>query len=118
MNGAVPPLGAVVHGDVRERSRRSGNRYMARARWTHPVTSHREEVNQTFTSREAAESWLELQRQTAATGIDHGQTLATYVEGLGSGGRGRSTRHRRATRTQLAYGCVSCRHWAICRSGC
>lgn len=79
----VPPLGAVVHGDIRERQRRSGTRYMARARWTHPVTSHREEVTQTFVSREAADAWLSLQRQSAATGVDHGQTLSVYVESLG-----------------------------------
>jgi hypothetical protein len=56
---------------------------MARARWSHPVTSHREEVNQTFATRAAADGWLELQRLTAATGVDHGQTLASYVESLG-----------------------------------
>jgi integrase len=83
VKAAVPPLGAVVHGDIRERPGRNGHRFMARARWTHPRTSHREEVNRTFGSRDAALAWLEDQRQTAATGIDRGQTLAAYVDGLG-----------------------------------
>ena len=56
---------------------------MARARWTHPKTSHREEVNRTFGSRDAALAWLDEQRQMAATGADRGQTLAVYVESLG-----------------------------------
>jgi hypothetical protein len=47
------------------------------------VTSHREEVNQTFSTHGAAEAWLDLQRQTAATGVDHGQTLSAYVESMG-----------------------------------
>jgi hypothetical protein len=102
MRGAVPPLGAVVHGDIRERQRRSGTRFMARARWTHPVTSHREEVNQTFTTHGAAEAWLDLQRQTAATGVDHGQTLSVYSRVWVSGGLARSIRRRPVTRTRLA----------------
>ena len=69
---------------------------MARARWTHPVTSHREEVNQTFTTRGAAEAWLDLQRQTAATGVDHGQTLSALCRAVWvTGGRGLSIRRRR-----------------------
>jgi integrase len=84
VTGAVPPLGAVVHGDIRERSSGHGVRFLARARWTHPVTSRREEVNRTFGSRGEAVAWLDLQRRTAATGIDQGQSLASYVGQLGA----------------------------------
>lgn len=79
----VPPLGAVVHGDTRTRESKAGTRYLARARWTHPTTHHREETTQTFGSEEAAQAWIDEMCAVANTGIDVGQTLATYVEGLG-----------------------------------
>lgn len=72
-----------MHEDVRRRVGPRGVRFMARARWTHPVTSHREEVNRTFGSPDEAAAWLDEQRQAAATGMDRGQTLSTYVAGLG-----------------------------------
>lgn len=79
-----PPLGAVVRGDVKvKETKRYGTRYLARARWTHPVTHHREETTETFGSLDAAEEWIREQQAVAKTGIDPGQTLATYIESIG-----------------------------------
>ncbi len=79
----APPLGAVVHVDIRERPGPRGVGYLARARWTHPRTGRREETTRTFATRAAAEFWLDDQRLQAKTGIDRGQTLAAFCEQLG-----------------------------------
>lgn len=57
---------------------------MARARWTHPATGRREEINGTFGTREEANGWLDGQREHAVTGVNRGQTLRDYVEQLGT----------------------------------
>jgi integrase len=80
----VPPLGADVQGDVRTReSARLGVRYLARVRWTHPVTHVREEAGATFSTDEAARQWIDEQKTIARTGMNPGQTLADYISGLG-----------------------------------
>lgn len=80
----APPLGATVHGEVKTReSAKFGTRYHARVRWTHPTTHRREESTRTFGAREDAETWINTKRQASVTGTDPGQTLATYLVGLG-----------------------------------
>lgn len=79
----APPLGAVVHTDIRERPGPRGVGYLARARWTHPRTGRREETTRTFASRARAESWLDDKQVQARTGVDRAQTLAAFCEQLG-----------------------------------
>ena len=79
----APPLGAVVHTDIRERPGPRGVGYLARARWTHPRTGRREETTRTFPSRARAESWLDDKQVQARTGVDRAQTLAAFCEQLG-----------------------------------
>ena len=79
----APPLGAVVHTDIRERPGPRGVGYLARARWTHPRTGRREETTRTFPSRVRAESWLDDKQVQARTGVDRAQTLAAFCEQLG-----------------------------------
>ena len=79
----APPLGAVVHTDIRERPGPRGVGYIARARWTHPRTGRREETTRTFASRARAESWLDDKQVQARTGVDRAQTLAAFCEQLG-----------------------------------
>ena len=79
----APPLGAVVHTDIRERPGPRGVGYLARARWTHPRTGRREETTRTFASRARAESWLDDKQVQARTGVDRAQTMAAFCEQLG-----------------------------------
>jgi integrase len=80
----VPPLGADVQGDVRTRQgARLGIRYLARVRWTHPVTHVREEAGATFSTDEEARQWIDEQKTIARTGTNPGQTLKDYIGGLG-----------------------------------
>jgi integrase len=80
----VPPLGAEVQGYVEPREgARLGTRYLARARWTHPVTHKRESASVTFGSQEEAEAWIDAQKVIARTGQNPGQTLEDYITGLG-----------------------------------
>ena len=79
MKRKVPPLGVVVHTDVRQR----GMKHRARARWTDPATNRREDVSESFDSAEAAHQWLEEKELAARTGVDPGQTLREYVEAIG-----------------------------------
>jgi hypothetical protein len=79
----LPPLGVRLTVDVEEHSGVGGTSYWARIRWTHPMTHHREGMKRAHRSREAAEAWVERMRRTAATGIDSGQTLASYVDHIG-----------------------------------
>lgn len=80
---ATPPLGARVTRDIEERPSAKGIRHVARARWTDPQTGRRDGTKRTFGSAEAANNWLDELVQVARTGVDPGQTLATYVDGLG-----------------------------------
>jgi integrase len=81
---AEPPLGAIVHGDIRVRQAKSGSRYLARVRWTHAVTHHREEATRQFGSEHAAQNWIDEQVGIARTGINPGQTVADYVASIGT----------------------------------
>lgn len=81
---AVPPLGADVQGDVRTREgARLGTRYLARVRWTHPVTHVREEAGATFSTDDEARAWIDEQKSIARTGVNPGQTLEAYITGMG-----------------------------------
>lgn len=79
-----PPIGAVVRGDIRVRQAQAGPRYLARARWTHPVTHHREETTRQFASEHAAQTWIDEQVGVARTGVNPGQTLAAYIASIGT----------------------------------
>lgn len=78
-----PPLGSVVHGDVRVRQSKTGDRYLARVRWTHPASHKREETTRQFGSEEAAQAWIDEMRGVARTGLNPGQTLTDYVASIG-----------------------------------
>ena len=60
-----------------------GKRYWARVRWTDPVTHRRVGVKRSHESREAADGWVERMLRAARTGVDSGQTLATYIDAIG-----------------------------------
>jgi integrase len=77
-------LGATIHGDVKLRSSKNGQRYLARVRWTHPRTHRREETTRLFPSENAAQAWIEEQRGIATTGINPGQTLERYISSIGT----------------------------------
>ena len=80
----VPPLGVQLTVEINETQLRSGRAsYVARVRWTHPETHHREGVKRSHPSREAAEAWVERMTGAAATGIDPGQTLTAYIGSIG-----------------------------------
>ena len=79
-----PPIGAVVHGDIRVRQSKAGPRYLARARWTHPLNHHREETTRQFASEAAAQTWIDAQVGIARTGVNPGQTLAAYFASIGT----------------------------------
>ncbi|UPK73175.1 site-specific integrase [Nocardioidaceae bacterium SCSIO 66511] len=79
----LPPLGVRLTIDVEEVERKNGIAYSTRVRWTHPLTGHREGVKRIHHSREAADGWLERMSGAAATGVDPGQTLETYLVSIG-----------------------------------
>ncbi len=79
----LPPLGVRLTVDVEEVQRQKGVVYKARVRWTHPKTHHREGTKRVFDSRGEADEWLARMQQTADTGLDPGQTLASYAEHIG-----------------------------------
>ena len=75
-----PPLGVRLTIDIEEHPGKRGATYWARARWTDPLTHHREGVKRAHPSREAAEAWVRRMENWAASGLDTGSTLAAYVE--------------------------------------
>lgn len=79
----LPPLGVKLYYDVEVGELKRGTVYWARVRWYDPITGHREVVKRTFYSQEDADDWYDRLAQTARTGVDPGQTLATYVESIG-----------------------------------
>ncbi len=79
----VPPLGVRLTVDVEVVQRRKGTGYKGRVRWTHPTTHRREGTKRVFDTRAEAEAWLARMRRTAETGLDPGQTLASYVHHIG-----------------------------------
>ncbi len=79
----LPPLGVRLTVDVEQVQRQKGTVYKARVRWTHPTTHHREGTKRVFDTREDVDAWLARMQQTAETGLDPGQTLASYVDHIG-----------------------------------
>jgi integrase len=80
---SAPPLGVTLSIDIEERVGARGARFLARVRWTDPLTGRREAVKRSHPSREAAEAWVERMEAAARTGVDAGQTLSSYVGHLG-----------------------------------
>lgn len=78
-----PPLGVRLTVDIEERERPRGTVYAARVRWTHPETHHREGIKRVHKTREAAEAWVARMQRFAATGLDEGWTLRSYVGHIG-----------------------------------
>jgi len=79
----LPPLGVRLTVDIEAHDGPRGRTFWARVRWTHPVTHHREGVKRAHASLEAAETWVERMQRTARTGVDSGQSLATYIAHIG-----------------------------------
>jgi integrase len=79
----VPPLGVRLTVDVEEHAGAQGTRYWARVRWVDMSTRKRDGVERSHPSRDAAEAWLERMETAARTGVDAGQTLASYVAHIG-----------------------------------
>jgi hypothetical protein len=80
---AAPPLGVLLKVDIEEHDGQLGTRYWARMRWHDPDTGRRRGIKRSRDFRAEAEAWVERMQGAARTGIDPGQTLATFVEGLG-----------------------------------
>jgi hypothetical protein len=80
---AAPPFGAKLAADVEERAGVRGTRYWARVRWTDPVTGRRVGVKRSHANRDEADAWIARMHQAAETGIDPGQSRATYVDHVG-----------------------------------
>src|SRR6476619_1905278 len=78
-----PPIGVHLRLDIEQKARRQGVSYNARARWMDPLSGRRAGTKRTFHTLEAAEQWLESLHTAAATGIDPGQTLASFVSTSG-----------------------------------
>lgn len=79
----LPPLGVRLTVDIEEYEGARGTTYWARIRWTHPKTHHREGLKRAHPTREAAQAWVDRMQNAADTGLDHGQTLTSYVEYIG-----------------------------------
>lgn len=79
----MPPLGVRLTVDIEEVGQRRHTAYWARVRWTDPLTGRRDGIKRSHPTREAAESWVERMHQTARTGTDPGQSLVTYLAGIG-----------------------------------
>ncbi len=78
-----PPLGVQLSLNVEETNGPRGVSYYARARWRDPLSRRRVGIKRSYHTREAAELWLESLQTGVATGIDPGQTLATYAATIG-----------------------------------
>ena len=80
---AAPPLGVELKVDIEEHDGQLGTRYWARVRWYDPDTGRRTGIKRSHAPALEAEAWIERMQRATTTGIDPGQTLATYVESLG-----------------------------------
>ncbi|GAB3668886.1 site-specific integrase [Nocardioides korecus] len=83
MTGSVPPLGVELKVDGGERTGPRGTSYWARVRWTDPVSGRRMSPKRMSRSREDVDAWVQQMQRAARTGVDPGQTLATYIDALG-----------------------------------
>ena len=108
-------MGVALKVDIEEHAGVLGTRYWARVRWYDPFLGRRTGIKRSHESREEAEAWVERMHGAARTGVDAGQTLATFVEGWVSGGLVGSTRRRPTTRTTQVCGCESFPHLATFR---
>lgn len=79
----IPPLGVRLTVDIEEADQKKSRVYKARVRWTDPVTGRRDGTKRVFATREAADDWFARMQQVSATGVDPGQTLATYIASIG-----------------------------------
>ncbi|MCI4675596.1 site-specific integrase [Candidatus Mycolicibacterium alkanivorans] len=71
------PLGISLAADIEERP---GGAYRARVRWVDPAVKKRVSKSETFTTREAAEDWINRMRQSAGRGIDPNTATTTLSE--------------------------------------
>jgi integrase len=76
-------LGAELKVDIEEHEGQSGIRYWARVRWQDADTGERKGIKRSHRSRAEAQAWVVRMRRTTTTGIDPGQTLASFVAYLG-----------------------------------
>jgi integrase len=83
MTGKTPPLGAQLSGDIERREGPRGARFVARVRWSDPMTRHREGARRSFMSEDAATAWIDEMHEAARTGVDPGQTFSAYLAWIG-----------------------------------
>ena len=78
-----PPIEVHLSLDIEKRLGPHGVRFKARARWKDPISGRRVGTKRSHGTLEAAERWLESLQTAAATGVDPGQTFATFVAAIG-----------------------------------
>jgi hypothetical protein len=78
-----PPLGVRLTVDIEENHGARRTTFWARIRWVDPITGRRESLKRSHATLEEAERWADRMQRAATTGIEPGQTLATYVAGIG-----------------------------------
>lgn len=78
------PVGIQVRGDIEERPDRP-QPFRARIRWTDPAANGRRSKSESFTDRDAAESWIQNMERLASIGV-HPETatmpLALYGDSV------------------------------------
>ncbi|MFE3195011.1 tyrosine recombinase XerC [Nocardia sp. NPDC059240] len=72
------PLGVEIRGSIEERKR--AKPFLARVRWTDPVTGKRDSKSQAFEERSEAEAWIERIQNAAARGVDPKMATATLKD--------------------------------------
>lgn len=85
MSGTASPVGVSLHADVELRPGATINGYRARVRWYDPTTRKRRSKSETFSTEDAALSWIETLRRAAAGGVEperFTQTLREYGDGV------------------------------------
>jgi hypothetical protein len=75
----APPLGAELKVDIEVHAGERGTRYWARVRWHDAGSGRRKGIKRSYSSRAEAEAWIARMHRAATTGIDPGQTLASFV---------------------------------------
>ncbi|MGD9935675.1 MAG: tyrosine-type recombinase/integrase [Dehalococcoidia bacterium] len=80
-----PPLGVKLHDDIEVRPGAGADGYRARVRWYDPTTRRRRSKSETFSTEEAALSWIDSLRRAAAGGVEperFTQTLREYGDSV------------------------------------